>query len=65
MIQESDILSNVLFGGLFKPLPGPPLSVTTPVSAKDLKDPLAVEHRRTEIKLALNTLGSLTSPALC
>jgi serine/threonine-protein kinase mTOR len=62
-IQER-LLSNVLFGGPFKPLPGPPRIVTTPVSAKDLKDPLAFEHHQTEIRLALNTLGVLTSAAM-
>jgi FKBP12-rapamycin complex-associated protein len=61
-IQERllDMLSKVLCGEPFKPLgaPTPNSIAAAPVVAKDSKDPLAYEHRQTEIKLALNTLGS-------
>ncbi|KAI6713291.1 hypothetical protein JHW43_004164 [Diplocarpon mali] len=61
-IQERllDMLSKVLCGEPFKPLgaPTPNSIAAAPVVPKDSKDPLAYEHRQTEIKLALNTLGS-------
>lgn len=61
-IQERllDMLSVVLCGEPFKPLgaPQPNTLTSVPVIAKDGKDPLAYEHRRAEVKLALNTLGS-------
>lgn len=61
-IQERllDMLSKVLCGEPFKPLgaPTPNSIAAAPVITKDSKDPLAYEHRQTEIKLALNTLGS-------
>ncbi|KAM0327427.1 hypothetical protein ACHAQA_005713 [Verticillium albo-atrum] len=55
-----DMLSMVLCGEPFKPLGAPhPNSLTSaPVITKDAKDPQAYEHRKAEIKLALNTLGS-------
>lgn len=55
-----DMLSKVLCGEPFKPLGAPtPNSISAaPIVPKDSKDPLAYEHRQTEIKLALNTLGS-------
>ncbi|KEY75200.1 hypothetical protein S7711_01639 [Stachybotrys chartarum IBT 7711] len=61
-IQERllDMLSIVLCGEPFKPLgaPQPNTLNSVPVIAKDAKDPQAYEHRRAEVKLALNTLGS-------
>ncbi|PSR84348.1 phosphatidylinositol 3-kinase-like protein [Coniella lustricola] len=61
-IQERllDMLSKVLCGQPFKPLgaPQPNTLPSVPVIQKDPKDPLAYEHRKAEIKLALNTLGS-------
>ncbi|KAK0122644.1 phosphatidylinositol kinase- protein kinase tor1 [Cadophora gregata f. sp. sojae] len=61
-IQERllDMLSKVLCGEPFKPLgaPTPNRIAAAPTVPKDSKDPLAFEHRQTEIKLALNTLGS-------
>lgn len=61
-IQERllDMLSKVLCGQPFKPLgaPQPNTLPAVPVIQKDPKDPLAYEHRKAEIKLALNTLGS-------
>lgn len=61
-IQERllDMLSIVLCGEPFKPLgaPQPNTLNSLPVVAKDSKDPQAYEHRKAEIKLALNTLGS-------
>jgi FKBP12-rapamycin complex-associated protein len=61
-IQERllDMLSKVLCGEPFKPLgaPTPNSIAAAPIIPKDSKDPLAYEHRQTEIKLALNTLGS-------
>ncbi|KAF3761262.1 hypothetical protein M406DRAFT_52619 [Cryphonectria parasitica EP155] len=61
-IQERllDMLSKVLCGQPFKPLgaPQPNTLPSAPVIQKDPKDPLAYEHRKAEIKLALNTLGS-------
>lgn len=61
-IQERllDMLSMVLCGEPFKPL-GAPQSITlnsVPIIPKDHKDPQAYENRRSEVKLALNTLGS-------
>lgn len=55
-----DMLSKVLCGQPFKPLGAPTSnSISAPPNVtKDSKDPLAYEHRQTEIKLALNTLGS-------
>lgn len=55
-----DMLSVVLCGEPFKPLgaPQPNTLTSVPVIAKDGKDPGAYEHRRAEVKLALNTLGS-------
>ncbi|KAI9746692.1 MAG: phosphatidylinositol kinase- protein kinase tor1 [Claussenomyces sp. TS43310] len=62
VIQERllDMLSNVLCGEPFKPLgaPTPNSIAAAPVVTKDSKDPQAYEHRKAEIKLALNTLGS-------
>ncbi|RAL63121.1 hypothetical protein DID88_004204 [Monilinia fructigena] len=62
IIQERllDMLSKVLCGEPFKPLgaPTPNNIAAAPVVPKDSKDPLAYEHRQSEIKLALNTLGS-------
>ncbi|RDA95477.1 hypothetical protein CP533_5392 [Ophiocordyceps camponoti-saundersi (nom. inval.)] len=61
-IQERllDMLSVVLCGEPFKPLgaPQPNTLSSVPAIAKDAKDPQAYEHRRAEVKLALNTLGS-------
>lgn len=61
-IQERllDMLSVVLCGEPFKPLgaPQPNTLSSVPIITKDAKDPLAYEHRRVEVKLALNTLGS-------
>jgi FKBP12-rapamycin complex-associated protein len=61
-IQERllDMLSKVLCGEPFKPLGAPTSNSITaaPIVPKDSKDPMAYEHRQTEIKLALNTLGS-------
>lgn len=61
-IQERllDMLSMVLCGEPFKPLgaPTPNTLSSVPIIPKDGKDPHAYEHRKTEIKLALNTLGS-------
>ncbi|KAG5980720.1 hypothetical protein E4U55_003721 [Claviceps digitariae] len=62
IIQERllDMLSVVLCGEPFRepgaPQPNTLTSIST--SAKDSKDPQAYEIRRTEVKLALNTLGS-------
>ncbi|KZL74444.1 phosphatidylinositol 3-kinase tor2 [Colletotrichum incanum] len=55
-----DMLSMVLCGEPFKPLGAPHPNTLTAVPAvpKDSKDPLAYEHRKAEVKLALNTLGS-------
>lgn len=61
-IQERllDMLSVVLCGEPFKQLgaPQPNTLASVPVIAKDGRDPQAYEHRRAEVKLALNTLGS-------
>ncbi|KAK7963971.1 FKBP12-rapamycin complex-associated protein [Apiospora saccharicola] len=61
-IQERllDMLSKVLCGEPFKPLgaPTPNTLASVPVIPKDPKDPHAFEHRKAEVKLALNTLGS-------
>jgi hypothetical protein len=61
-IQERllDMLSIVLCGEPFKPLgaPQPNTLTSVPIVARDAKDPQAYEHRKAEIKLALNTLGS-------
>ncbi|RDW62509.1 hypothetical protein BP5796_10811 [Coleophoma crateriformis] len=62
-IQERllDMLSMVLCGAPFKPLGAvtPPnrVAAATIVHA-DSKDPLANQHRQTQIKISLNTLGS-------
>jgi len=55
-----DMLSVVLCGEAFKPLgaPQPNTLTSVPIVARDAKDPQAYEHRKAEIKLALNTLGS-------
>ncbi|KOS19963.1 Phosphatidylinositol 3-kinase tor2 [Escovopsis weberi] len=62
VIQERllDMLSVALCGESFKPLgaPQPNTLSSVPTIAKDSRDPQAYEHRKTEIKLALNTLGS-------
>ncbi|KAG9256851.1 armadillo-type protein [Emericellopsis atlantica] len=61
-IQERllNMLSKVLCGEPFKPLgaPQPNTLSSVPVITKDPKDPWAYDHRKAEIKLALNTLGS-------
>ncbi|KAI0129767.1 armadillo-type protein [Xylariales sp. AK1849] len=61
-IQERllDMLSRVLCGEPFKPLgaPQPNTLSSVPIIPKDAKDPHAYEHRKAEVKLALNTLGS-------
>ncbi|KAI0836439.1 FAT-domain-containing protein [Hypoxylon sp. FL0890] len=61
-IQERllDMLSKVLCGEPFKPLgaPTPNTLSAVPIIPKDAKDPQAYEHRKAEVKLALNTLGS-------
>ncbi|KAF4122215.1 serine/threonine-protein kinase mTOR [Geosmithia morbida] len=61
-IQERllDMLSIVLCGEPFKPLgaPQPNTLNSVPIIAKDPKDPQVYEHRKAEVKLALNTLGS-------
>ncbi|KAI1483190.1 FAT-domain-containing protein [Daldinia eschscholtzii] len=61
-IQERllDMLSKVLCGEPFKPLgaPTPNTLSSVPIIPKDAKDPQAYEHRKAEVKLALNTLGS-------
>lgn len=61
-IQERllDMLSKVLCGEPFKPLGAPTSNsiAAAPIITKDSKDPAAYEHRKAEIKLALNTLGS-------
>lgn len=61
-IQERllDMLSVVLCGEPFKPLgaPQPNTLSSVPAINKDVKDPQAYENRRSEVKLALNTLGS-------
>ncbi|KAI0105114.1 TOR kinase [Nemania sp. FL0031] len=61
-IQERllDMLSKILCGEPFKPLgaPTPNTLSTVPVILKDAKDPQVYEHRKAEVKLALNTLGS-------
>lgn len=55
-----DMLSRVLCGEPFKPLgaPTPNTLSAVPIIPKDAKDPNAYDHRKAEIKLALNTLGS-------
>lgn len=61
IIQERllDMLSKVLCGEPFKPLGALTFnSIPPPPPAKDLKDPVAIENRQAEVKLALNTLGS-------
>ncbi|KAH7175343.1 armadillo-type protein [Dactylonectria macrodidyma] len=62
IIQERllDMLSVVLCGEPFKPLgaPQPNTLSSVPIISRDAKDPQAYEHRRAEVKLALNTLGS-------
>jgi FKBP12-rapamycin complex-associated protein len=62
IIQERllDMLSMVLCGEPFKPLgaPSPNKIASSAVVSKDPKDLQAFEHRKAEIKLALNTLGS-------
>ncbi|KAI0601930.1 FAT-domain-containing protein [Biscogniauxia sp. FL1348] len=61
-IQERllDMLSKVLCGEPFKPLgaPVPNTLSSVPIIPKDAKDPQVYEHRKAEVKLALNTLGS-------
>uniref|UniRef100_A0A8H7N8N9 Serine/threonine-protein kinase mTOR domain-containing protein n=1 Tax=Bionectria ochroleuca TaxID=29856 RepID=A0A8H7N8N9_BIOOC len=61
-IQERllDMLSVVLCGEQFKPLgaPQPNTLNSVPIIPKDPKDPQAYEHRKSEVKLALRTLGS-------
>ncbi|KAH9885310.1 FAT-domain-containing protein [Xylariomycetidae sp. FL2044] len=61
-IQERllDMLSKVLCGEPFKPLgaPTPNTLSSVPIIPKDAKDPQVYEHRKMEVKLALNTLGS-------
>ncbi|KAI0408502.1 TOR kinase [Xylaria palmicola] len=61
-IQERllDMLSKVLCGEPFKPLgaPVPNTLSAVPIIPKDAKDPQVYEHRKAEVKLALNTLGS-------
>ncbi|KAI2627651.1 FAT-domain-containing protein [Hypoxylon sp. NC1633] len=61
-IQERllDMLSKVLCGEPFKPLgaPTPNTLSAVPIIPRDAKDPQAYEHRKTEVKLALRTLGS-------
>ncbi|KAI5860910.1 FAT-domain-containing protein [Durotheca rogersii] len=61
-IQERllDMLSKVLCGEPFKPLgaPTPNTLSAVPIIPKDAKDLQAYEHRKAEVKLALNTLGS-------
>ncbi|KAJ2896944.1 phosphatidylinositol 3-kinase-like protein [Zalerion maritima] len=61
-IQERllDMLSRVLCGEPFKPLgaPQPNTLTAVPIITKDPKDPHAFAHKKAEIKLALNTLGS-------
>lgn len=61
-IQERllDMLSKVLCGEPFKPLgaPTPNTLSAVPIIPKDAKDPHVYEHRKAEVKLALNTLGS-------
>ncbi|KAI1098365.1 FAT-domain-containing protein [Jackrogersella minutella] len=61
-IQERllDMLSKVLCGEPFKPLgaPTPNTLSAVPIIPKDARDPQAYEHRKAEVKLALNTLGS-------
>ncbi|GAW17652.1 hypothetical protein ANO14919_071120 [Xylariales sp. No.14919] len=62
VIQEKllDMLSKVLCGESFKPLgaPTPNTLTAVPIIPKDAKDPQVYEHRKAEVKLALNTLGS-------
>ncbi|KAI1764494.1 FAT-domain-containing protein [Hypoxylon sp. FL1150] len=55
-----DMLSRVLCGEPFKPLgaPTPNTLSAVPIIPKDAKDPNAYDHRKAEVKLALNTLGS-------
>ncbi|ORY61495.1 phosphatidylinositol 3-kinase-like protein [Pseudomassariella vexata] len=55
-----DMLSKVLCGEPFKPLgaPMPNTLSSVPIIPKDAKDPQVYEHRKSEVKLALNTLGS-------
>jgi FKBP12-rapamycin complex-associated protein len=61
-IQERllDMLSKVLCGEPFRPLGAPQANTlsSVPIIPKDTKDPQAHEHRKAEVKLALNTLGS-------
>lgn len=61
-IQERllDMLSKVLCGEPFRPLGAPQANIlsSVPIIPKDAKDPQAHEHRKAEVKLALNTLGS-------
>jgi FKBP12-rapamycin complex-associated protein len=61
-IQERllDMLSKVLCGEPFRPVgaPHPNTLTSIPPYPKDPKDPQVFEHRKAEIKLALNTLGS-------
>jgi FKBP12-rapamycin complex-associated protein len=60
-IQERllDLLSRVLCGEPFRPLGAPqPNTINNLNVSKDAKDPQAYEHRKAEVKLALNTLGS-------
>lgn len=61
-IQERllDMLSKILCGEPFKPLgaPQPNTLNSIPIITKDPKDPAAYEHRKAEIKQALNTLGA-------
>ncbi|KAI1775912.1 FAT-domain-containing protein [Hypoxylon cercidicola] len=61
-IQERllDMLSKVLCGEPFKPLgaPTPNTLSAVPIIPKDAKDPQVYDHRKAEVKLALNTLGS-------
>ncbi|KAI6250061.1 Serine/threonine-protein kinase tor2 [Erysiphe necator] len=59
-IRLLDMISKVLCGEPFKPIGAPTSNSisSAPVVPKDSKDPLAFEHRQSEVKLALNTLGS-------
>ena len=61
-IQERllDMLSVVLCGEPFKPLgaPQPNTLSSVPIISKDPKDPQAYDQRKSEVKLALRTLGS-------
>jgi serine/threonine-protein kinase mTOR len=68
-IQERllDMLSKVLCGEPFKPVgaPMPNTLSSVPIIPKDAKDPYAYEHRKAEVKLALNTLGSFDFSGMC